>query len=192
MNSLPECEFVFNLTQKTPQEQKYCDRQLHWDNVYTASYELALEQSKNVEYSETERKKYLPTLRNIEKDIATKWQSLCTEDDENCLGKVIEFNTEWSVKNAAPTGIENDEKEDIIRGCPDIVTDTAVLDIVTTSSFTKMSNERFLQVWREFALLKANGRNLTYAGTLLPLQRDILIFNLEDCMISHYSTLCGN
>jgi hypothetical protein len=65
-------------------------------------------------------------------------------------------------------------------GRPNIVTDTGVMDIKTTSSFTKMSDDSILQVLCNFLLLKANGRNIRYAGIILPMQRDVLLFDLED------------
>ena len=103
---------------------------------------------------------YIPTLQNIAKSLVSTWKSY-----GNALGDSISYNEEINTER--------------ITGHPDIVTDTAVLDIKTSSNFNKMSKESFLQTLCYFAMMKSIGRSVRYLGIVLPMQREITLFDLE-------------
>jgi deoxyribonuclease-4 len=67
-----------------------------------------------------------------------------------------------------------------IFGHPDVICDTTVLDIKTTSSFKSMSHSSFLQVLAYYALMKPSHSKLENIGFILPNQREIIIFNVAE------------
>lgn len=105
-------------------------------------------------------KDYVGTIHNIIKEICNKWNCY-----QGYLTGTIKFNT--SYKNLK------------FEGHPDVVTDNAVLDIKTTASFGKMAEESTVQILTYYALMK----NVKYVGFILPMQREIAIYNAEgwDC-----------
>lgn len=106
---------------------------------------------------------YVPSMVNTVKDLAVRWQTY-----ENYLGYNIQYNATITYQN--------------IQGHPDILTDTAVLDIKTTSSFKGMAEYSCMQVLAYYALLKASNPNTTvrYVGFVLPMQREIYIFDVSN------------
>lgn len=56
---------------------------------------------------------------------------------------------------------------------------TWLLDVKTTTGFKKMAEESYLQILAYSALLRADGLKSNYVGLLLPIQRQILWFNLD-------------
>ena len=103
---------------------------------------------------------YIGTLVNMTKEISDKWAYFATY-----LNGTIKYNVEYSHKN--------------FSGHPDIVTDRCILDIKTTASFNKMAKESLLQVLAYYALAKASFPNMQYIGFLLPMQRDIAIYDIS-------------
>ena len=121
---------------------------------------LAQLQCGEVAFTKNDWFSYIPVLQNIAKSLVSTWKSY-----GNCLGDSISYNEEINT--------------DRITGHPDIVTDTAVLDIKTTSNFTKMAKESFLQTLCYFAMMRSIGRNVRYLGIVLPMQRTLTLFDLE-------------
>lgn len=112
------------------------------------------------EFDRTEIAKYVPTIVNMIKEITTKWKNYGEH-----LSGTISFNKKYSYKS--------------FEGHPDIVVDSTVFDIKNTSSFSKMSKESSLQILAYYALMKSNLPSLKYVGFVLPMQRDVLMFNIE-------------
>jgi deoxyribonuclease-4 len=112
-------------------------------------------------------KNYIPTLVNMIKEIVNKYKYY-----EYYLSGTIKYNTEYKYKEFA--------------GHPDIVTDTCVLDIKTTSSFTKMSKESCLQVLAYYALIKSQNPNIQTIGFVLPMQREIILCDVSSWDFTKY------
>ena len=113
---------------------------------------------------------YVPTIVNILKEITAKWQYFGLY-----LNGTIRFNQEYS--------------HGCFAGHPDVVTDLAVLDIKNTSSFSKMSKESSLQVLAYYALMKESTPALQYVGFILPMQRDIALYNVGTWDYTRYLNL---
>ena len=118
-------------------------------------------------FSVADIQKYVPTMVNIGKELATRWQAYAA-----CLAGTIRYNVELSV-------------EDRLSGHPDIVTDQTILDIKNTTSFSKMRESSILQVLAYAALSK----NHRYIGFVLPMQREIAICDLTGWDSSKYLQL---
>lgn len=107
---------------------------------------------------------YIPTYVNIIKEIIAKWNYYITY----LSGKVI-FNSAYSYES--------------FQGHPDVVINgsefSTVLDIKNTIAFDKMAKESILQVLAYYALMKVNGLNPRFVGFILPMQRDILLYDLN-------------
>lgn len=116
---------------------------------------------------------YVPTLVNIMKELVAKWNIFGTY-----LNGTIRFNTEYIHKSFA--------------GHPDIVTDQCVLDIKTTGSFPKMAKEACLQVLSYYALMKQTIPTIQYVGFVLPMQRDVAIYNMGNWDPSGFLQLLSN
>jgi deoxyribonuclease-4 len=112
-------------------------------------------------YTREEIQGYIPTMVNIMKELMVKWQIYGDK-----LAGSVRFNAEYT--------------HEPFSGHPDVVTDRSVLDIKTTTSFLKMGKESCLQVFAYYALMKATVPNLRYIGFLLPIQRELLLYNLVD------------
>jgi deoxyribonuclease-4 len=83
--------------------------------------------------------------------------------------QTIEFNTEFAVERDGVT----------IAGHPDLVIGSCVIDIKTSSGFNSMADQTFMQILAYVALMRANGREVCYAGVLLPLQCQQIIIDLS-------------
>lgn len=118
-------------------------------------------------YTQEEIQAYVPTMVNIIKEIVAKWNILGTY-----LNGTIRFNTEYV--------------HGVFSGHPDIVTDQCILDIKNTSSFPKMAKESCLQVLAYYALMKPTHPAVQYVGFVLPMQRDIAIYNLGNWNPARY------
>lgn len=172
VDSFPDKHFEFNMD-TDEDSAKYCDRTLHWNKVYSSCYKLAQQHYdfNKIKVDEKTLNNYIPTLQNIKKDLTQLWIKY------DCLGDNIEYNTEWF-------------HSDIITAHPDIVTSNSVLDIKTTTSFGKMADESFLQILCYCAILRANGRKVDYIGLVLPMQRDILVFDVSDWNSKSFLDYC--
>lgn len=107
---------------------------------------------------------YVPTLVNIMKELVAKWTYFVSY-----LNGTIRYNVEY------PHGS--------FAGHPDIVVDSGthqcVLDIKTTGSFSKIAKESCLQVFAYYALMKPKVQSVKYVGFVLPMQREVTIYNVE-------------
>lgn len=121
-------------------------------------------------YDQEQIQNYIPTIINIIKELIIKWNLYGMY-----LNGVIRFNTEYSHKEFA--------------GHPDVVTDKCVLDIKTTGSFPKMAKQSCLQVLAYYALMKLVIPSIEYVGFILPMQRDIVIYNVSNWDSSRYLEL---
>jgi len=111
--------------------------------------------------------KYVPTLVNVIKSIVAKWNLY-----SSYLDGTIKFNSELSC--------------DTFSGHPDIVTDQCILDIKNTCSFSKISKESCLQVLAYYALSRQTCPSIKYVGFVLPMQRDLVIYNVSNWDSSIY------
>lgn len=102
------------------------------------------------------------------------------------LGKLLsELKLEWDklVPLHDPKR-EGPEYEEVlafrgkVEGHPDITTALGVFDVKTTTGLKGMLPEASLQILSYFALGKATGKPWRYAGLVLPLQRQVLCFDL--------------
>jgi hypothetical protein len=121
-------------------------------------------------YSKAEIQSYVPTLVNILKELVARWEIFGTY-----LSGTVRYNTEYTHASFA--------------GHPDIVTDQCVLDIKNTASFTKMGKESCLQVLAYYALIKRTVPSIRYVGFVLPMQRDIAIYDIGNWDQSRYLQL---
>lgn len=112
----------------------------------------------------------VPTLVNICKELAAKWATFAPY-----LTGTVRYNTEHSHGTFA--------------GHPDIDTDIATLDIKTTASFGKMAPEACLQVLGYYALRKITNPEMRYVGFVLPMQREIAIYDVSTWDSTAYLTL---
>lgn len=87
-----------------------------------------------------------------------------------CAGSSIQYNQGYVV---------NHEGKPVLAGHPDIVTINSVIDIKTSVSFKKISDQTFLQLLAYVAIMRANGLAINYAGVLLPLQIQLIMVDLS-------------
>lgn len=70
-----------------------------------------------------------------------------------------------------------------VQGHPDLFGGTEqqswIIDVKTTTSFAKMAHQSYLQILAYSALARANGLNNNAVGLLLPIQRQLLWFDLS-------------
>ena len=118
-------------------------------------------------YSQENIQGYVPTIVNVIKEIVAKWNVY-----SGYLNGTVRFNVEYT--------------HNAFAGHPDIVTDQCVLDIKTTCSFSKMAKEACLQVLAYYALMKLTVPTVQYVGFVLPMQRDVAIYNMGNWDSSHY------
>lgn len=113
-------------------------------------------------FSKPEWSSYMPTLQTMSKTLVEQWQS---------YGAALDGKMTFDHKIATSTQIE---------GSPDIITPKAVLGIRTTTRFTKISKSTYLEMLMHFSLLKRESRSeIRYLGVVLPMQMQILVFDLE-------------
>lgn len=124
-------------------------------------------------YSHAEIQAYVPTMVNVIKEIIARWNIYAAQ----LVGPIC-FNTEYTNEN--------------FFGHPDIVTANTVLDIKTTTSFTKMSKDACLQVLAYYALIKPSNPTMQYIGFVLPMQREVIIYHLGNWNPSQYLRLLSD
>ncbi len=100
-------------------------------------------------------------VTNIIKALVDKWM-FSVED----IGTNIYYNFETIVGT--------------LSGHPDIVTDFAVFDIKTTSSFKSMEKKSWLQVLAYYAQIKPDNPDMRHVGFVLPNQRELIIIDVSD------------
>lgn len=109
-------------------------------------------------FSRQEIQGYVPTWVNIIRELCQGWNHFAPY-----LQGTVRYNVEYVQGNLA--------------GHPDIVTDQCILDVKNTTSFSKMSEESFLQVLTYVAL--ARNPSIRYMGFVLPMQREIILFDVS-------------
>ena len=110
-------------------------------------------------YSPKDIQSYIGTIINTMKELMLKW-SLYSK----YLSGPILFNSEYS--------------HSLFSGHPDIVTSSSVLDIKSSASFLKLAKSSCLQILAYYALIKPTSPSLQYVGFVLPIQRDLLLYNV--------------
>ena len=129
--------------------------------IATAALTLTSTLYGNPAYTSEQIQTYVPTLVNMLKEVVAKWTVYGAY-----LNGTVKFNTEFSHGSFA--------------GHPDVVTDQCVLDIKTTGSFGKMAKESCLQVLAYYALMKQKHPALQYVGFILPMQREVVLYNVSN------------
>jgi len=76
-----------------------------------------------------------------------------------------------------------------VSGHPDLWSEKWILDVKTCSSFKSMQESSFLQILAYGALSRANGHSPEAIGILLPLQRQILFYDIRQWDSSAYLCL---
>lgn len=66
-----------------------------------------------------------------------------------------------------------------VQAHPDIVTETAVLEIKNTGSFSSMFKSSVLQALTYFAILRAHGNHLKRVSFVLPVQKTVISYDLS-------------
>ncbi|CAK7994800.1 Hypothetical protein POVR1_LOCUS324 [uncultured virus] len=89
------------------------------------------------------------TSLRVIKELNASW-------NKEILGTKVQYNMELAVGN--------------LTGHPDIMTESAVLDIKTTSSFKSIGKESCLQILGDYII---------YCGVVLPMQREIQTVDLS-------------
>jgi len=152
--NITECE----LGEPDFNNSNYEDRSLDWNEVIYECYQLSCQHYNGyTKASKDEIEQDRTTYQDIYNKLNSQWKSLN-------LGKA-QFNQEYNYQK--------------LTSHPDIVTELAVIDIKTTKDFSKMSRISFLQVLTYYAILKSLNYNIKYIGILLPLQRDIMLYDIE-------------
>lgn len=80
--------------------------------------------------------------------------------------KNIEIEPEWIFEN--------------VMGHPDLVIDNIIYDIKTTGRFNSMRTETIFQLLSYFCIAKNIGKNITGVGLILPAQKKVLVYNLDN------------
>lgn len=132
---------------------------INLNDIMSSSLKLSTLLCGQTAYTQQLLASYVPTAVNIIKEIVAKWNYF-----SHYLDGTVRFNTEYSYGCFA--------------GHPDIVSDFCVLDIKNTISFTKMSKESSLQVLAYYALMKPTVPDLQYVGFVLPMQREVALYNV--------------
>jgi len=83
---------------------------------------------------------------------------------------------------------------ELIEGHPDFFCDsfgdqTWIIDVKTTTGFAKMADQTYLQILAYSALARANGYTNNYIGVLLPIQRQIVWYDVSNWDSSAYLSL---
>jgi endonuclease IV len=153
---------------------RYQDGTIPWIKVVYEGARLANFLMEAEPYTESDLGRYVPTLRNLAPDMALEWRKY-----GSAFGTHIQFNTEFNLVNVPNVANVPDSEGPGITAHPDIVTETAVLDIKTTTNFTKMMDESILQVLSYYAIMNQLHHPVRYVGFVLPIQRQIRLFDLE-------------
>jgi deoxyribonuclease IV len=103
---------------------------------------------------------YIPTAKNIIKDIAKDWKDVIGEGD------TIIYNSKLEVER--------------VVGHPDVIVGNTILDIKCTSSAKKTLPQACLQILAYCALRRALGQECNNVGLVLVLHRSILVFDVRD------------
>lgn len=147
------------------------------NDIVRASFELTTLLYGYTDYNYEDIQSYIPTIVNIIKALTKKWLYFNTY-----LDGFVKYNYELIHRN--------------LSGHPDIVTDfglhQCVLDIKTTGSFPKMAKETCLQVLSYYALMKQTIPTIQYVGFVLPMQRDVAIYNMGNWDPSGFLQLLSN
>ena len=120
-------------------------------------------------------------------DYSTIW-ARCSEiplpneltGQNNFIGGIITWAN--SIFNGYQVEHEPTFKHKNVEGHPDFVSKTEngtwILDCKTTSGFKSMAEQTYLQILAYCALARSRGDTCNYIGILLPLQRQVLWYNL--------------
>lgn len=144
---------------------RYQDLSIPWVKVVYEGSRLASFLMEAEPYAEADLGRYVATLQNSAKVLAAEWRKY-----GSALGTKVQFNSEFNLPDTTGPGI---------TGHPDVVTDAAVLDIKTTTDFSKMATESFLQVLSYFAIMRQSNLTIRYIGFILPIQQQIQAYDLE-------------
>jgi deoxyribonuclease-4 len=139
---------------------RYHDESISWNQVIGEGNRLASFLLDTEPYSESQVQLYLRSLRILATSLASQWRRF-----GSALGTKGRFNAEFNWNQ--------------LTGHPDVVTETCVLDIKTTGDFSKMAISSFLQVLTYFAIRRQLDDDIRYIGFILPLQQQILVYDLE-------------
>lgn len=118
-----------------------------------------IESNPNI-FKREDLEKYLPTIKEIGKTLSDELHQLLPY-----IGKTFYFEHSYELHGN-------------VRH-PDIVTDHAVFNIMTTSTFTKIAKSSYYQLLCDVAIIRGIGRSVKYCGIIFPLQRKIFIVNIE-------------
>lgn len=130
---------------------------------------------------------YWAIAESTEPDLSALWAKVCTIPEPTQLiqsrnffgGIVSTFRSAFSGHGNIQHGPQFVYKA--IQGHPDLVGPNWILDVKTTSGFTKMAHESFLQILAYAALA-----HISAIGILLPLQRQILWYDVSQWDSSAY------
>lgn len=167
IQALPDAEMMTMITQLSTYET---GTNMH--DIATAALALVSGLYGKEVYTVADIQGYVPTIVNALKELATRWQVYGQLDGP------VQFNAEYVHGQ--------------FSGHPDIVTNRTVLDIKTTTSFLKMAKESCLQVLAYYALMKPSTPTVQYIGFVLPMQREVILYNLGDWNSTPYLQLLSS
>ena len=146
---------------------RYLDSDIPWTSVIYHSYRISSLHYGREIYTKQEINKNYMSYQYMAKELEVRWRyfGLCNP----------KFNQEYNYKSltAHPDLIVDIYENEICRG-------KAVIDIKTTHNFSKMKSGAYLQILLYYAILNQLGYQINCIGILLPLQRDIILYNLTD------------
>lgn len=142
----------------------------NFNDIVRSAHQLVTEMYEGSQLSESDLQASVPILVNICKALAQKWETFAPY-----LTGTVRYNAEHGC--------------DDFFGHPDIDTDIVTLDIKTTASFGKMSQEACLQVLGYYALRKLTTPSMRYVGFVLPMQRELALYDVSTWNSSPYLDL---
>lgn len=136
---------------------------------------------------------YWAITRSDEPDYLDLWGKICdipipandlTKSRNFFGGIVTTFRTAFSGHSSVQHGPDLTYKT--VQGHPDLVGPNWILDVKTTSGFSKMAKASFLQILAYGMLAKTLKMNINAIGILLPLQRQFLWYDISQWNPSAY------
>lgn len=129
---------------------------------------------------------YSAITQSCDLDYLSLWSKICTISPpmNDFIKSKNLFNDIVSTFRSAFSGHPNIQKSPEftfknIQAHPNLLGSNWILDVKTTGSFAKIAHKSFLQILACGALAKALGRDISAIGILLPLQHQILWYDIS-------------
>ena len=152
------CEKILKKTKCQKLYEDYCNKNKCWNSIAYETYFQIFESRNEKIISKEEFEKTYELLSSMCRFIQKSF--------EKCHNSGIKFNVEYKYGN--------------ISGRPDIINNSFILNIKSTDDFLKIAERSFLQLLIYATLSFAVGNKKNYIGILLPIQQDLILFNITN------------